>query len=248
MHRPAAAAAVGRACADLNRLAEPMTALQKLRPRILLFRSLASVVHGDEHVRRLNATYIAANFLGLPLGFVTERQLKRYADGSGLPPRLSEAAVILCPAVSHVPEASVRGLERFTKNGGHVVRLGSGFAADEYGRPRAVAAAPGHELSVDFDDGPALMRALATGTADWGATPDVTLAHAEGEGAWGVEIRSASHGAAWVASICNHRREPQRVVVLAKGRGMPLRDLISGRDIGPELDALPMQPLLVVPR
>jgi hypothetical protein len=75
MHRPDCAAAVGTTCHDLNRLAWEVTALQRLEPQVVLLWSLASTVYGGPHEETLRRAYAALNFTGVPLGFVTERQL-----------------------------------------------------------------------------------------------------------------------------------------------------------------------------
>ena len=246
LHRPSCVAAAGRACLDQNRLAEPMTALQDLRPRIVLFWSLASVVQGETHAAALNSAYRAANFLGVPLGFVTERQLERYAAGGDVPLPLREARAIVVPAVTHLPAASLAGLRRFAEDRrGHVLRLGECFVGDEYGRARATVADVGIRSTADPSDEETLLRDLAQRSAEWGVVPAVKAVDSQGRQAWGVETRTAATAGGLVVNVCNHLREPMRVSLLREGKPTGGVDLITGEGLGASFEAKPLRPLLV---
>ena len=244
IHRPDCTEAAGRACLDLNRLAHEVTAIQKLQPEVIVLWSLASIVQGDTHYNELRAAYEALSFLGVPLGFVTERQLARYAAGRDVPLPLRTAKVIVAPGATHVPDSVVSALERFADSGGVVVRLGKCFEFDEYRRKRADVPTIGESLELPAENRD-LLRAFETRLPGWRVTRPVQVVDASGQTAWGVELRAARGPRGWVANLCNHLREPRTVRLLLDGKPAVGTDMITGQQAGAELVLKPQAPMLI---
>ena len=244
MHRPACAEAVGRACLDLNRLAPEVTALQRLKPQIAIFWSLASVVAGKEHDDAAIAAYQALNFLGLPIGFVTERQLKRFADGKDTPLPLRTAKVIVVPSAARVPAGALAGLRRFAEPGGKVLRIGDCFGFDAYGNPRDPGPAVGDSLSESIAE-PDLLHAFEKRLSDYGIARRVRVVGPDGATAWGVEARAAEHEGAWLVNLTNHLREPQEVELLLDGKPVRGTDLLHNESLPKEFSVTPLVARLV---
>ncbi len=240
LHRPDCVEAVGRCNLDLNRLAHEVAAIQNLAPAIGLLWSPSSIVLGQNHRHHLEVAYEAANFLGLPLGFVTERELAESATSGRLPRPLDTVKVVILPNVTHLPDQARAGLAKLAAQGVRLVGLGEAATRNAYNQPReavAVEALPG-----DVDSA-ALHGAMCTRLADWGLAPRLQVL-ADGRPVFGVEIRSAAHGQSHVASVCNHLREPRTVTLGGRGDGQ-IRELISGQTLGRTFTAKPMTPLLL---
>ena len=244
IHRPECTEAAGRACLDLNRLAHEVTAIQKAPPQIVLLWSLASIVQGDQHMYEIRPTYEALSFLGVRLGFVTERQLARYAAGRETPLPLRTAKVIVAPGATHVPDSVVSALERFADSGGAVVRVGKCFGLDEYRRERLPVPAVGESLERP-DETRDLLRAFEKRLPSWRVTRPVRAIDASGQTAWGVELRSARGPRGWVVNLCNHLREPRTVRLTFDGKPAVGTDLIAGQQADAELVLMPQVPMLI---
>ncbi|NOY81342.1 MAG: hypothetical protein GXP31_10100 [Kiritimatiellaeota bacterium] len=245
LHRPACVAAVGRACLDLNRLAHEMTAFQRQAPRLVFLWSLASVVQGDEHVQALGKAWRAADCLGVPLGLVTERRLKRFASGAAVRP-LDSARVVVAAGVTHLSDAVLAGLRRFEKNGGRVVTLGDCFGGDEYGRVRKPKPILGTALNATPDDSAGLFAEFARRLAEWGIMPAVRVLGADRRPVFGIEPRSVGSRGRLLANLCNYLRSPQTVQLQVRGKPVTrARNLITGETVSTPLVLRPLVPVLL---
>ena len=244
MHRPACAEAVGRACLDLNRLAPEVTAIQRQAPEIAVFWSLASVVAGREHDEATIAAYQALNFLGLPIGFVTERQLARFADGTDTPLPLRTAKVIVVPGAVRVPAGALAGLRRFVESGGKVLRIGECFAFDAYGNPRDPALAIGDSLPGSMA-GADLLHEIEKRLPGWGIDRRIRVVGADGATAWGVEARAAGHEGAWIVNLTNHLHEAQHVELRVDGKSARGTDLLHNHPLPQQFSVAPLVARLV---
>jgi len=245
LHRPDCVVAAGRACLDLNRLADQVTALQRLRPQVVFFWSLASVVQGENHARHLTKVYRAADFLGAPLGFVTERQLERYAGGNSILP-LADARVIVVVETTHVPDFALAGLQRFANGGGRVVTIGSCFGKDEYGRTRRTGVKIGTPLDVSPEDERAVFAEFAKRLAGWGVKPEVTVTDEKDVPVFGVEYRCTRYKGRLLVNVCNYLRSSQTVRLHAMGKPLTrMWDEIGAKPVFAPLRLDPLQPMLL---
>jgi hypothetical protein len=240
LHRPDCVEAVGRCALDLNRLAREVAALQNLAPAVVLLWSPSSVILGHDHEHVLGQVYEAANFLGQPLGFVTEEKLAEYARTGVLPRPLDTAKVLVLPQVTHLPDGAREGVEKLLAAGVRVGVVGDVPEQNDYRQPRAVRVS---ETLPRTSDSAAFFAVLTERAAAWGLPPVLRLTDAAGRPVFGVEIRAAPFGDGFVASVCNHLREPQTVSLA--GAGSSLTDLITGRRLGAPFTVEPMVPLLL---
>ena len=250
MHHPAAVEAVGRVCHDLNRLAPQVTAFQRLPPQVVLLQSVtAGVWDGAAYTDCLHKLYTALSFTGLPLGFVTERQLE-----AGQLPR---APLLLVPNVTHLSDAAYAALRRYP---GRVVLVGAGcLASDEYGRPRQELAAglriPFQYGSTSWQD---LWQAMPAALSSAHVQPIVWVRDGVGKPLPGIEWRCARVPEGVLVSLCNYCQTPASLTLwqstpngslLPASSGHPLvhgTDLFAGRPLlssGTEANPLRLQPL-----
>ncbi len=241
LHRPDCVEAVGRCALDLNRLAPEVAALQNLAPAVTLLWSPSSEVLGSDHDHHLGLVYEAANFLGQPLGFVTEEKLAAYARTGVVPRPLASTRVLILPQVTHLPDEARSGLDKLRAAGVRVVVYGDAPTKNDYNQLRE---AGGFETLPKAADSDKLFALLTEKSRDWQLPSALQLVDTSGKPVFGVEIRSAPYGDGLVASVCNHLREPQ-TITLTGVVNKTLTDLITGKRLGATFLAEPMIPLLL---
>jgi hypothetical protein len=240
LHRPDGVEAIGRCNLDLNRLANEVAAIQNLAPSVTFLWSPSSVVLGNDHEYLLEQSYEAANFLGQPLGFATERKLAALARTGKVPRPLDSTKVLILPGVSHLPDEARAGLEILHAAGVKIIVYGEAAARNDYNEPRP---------SVDYErlpqsvDSAALFTELTKIAAGWNLPETLQLIDAEGQPVFGVEIRSAMYNGQQVASICNHLRDAETVSL--KGVTSCI-NLITGKTLDKTFVVDPMVPLLIL--
>jgi len=242
LHRPDCVEAVGRCNLDLNRLANEVAAIQNLPPSITLLWSPSSVVLGSEHEHHLSEAYEAANFLGQPLGFATERKLAELARTGRMPRPLDSTKVLILPEVTHLPDDARTGLVALQAAGVRIVVYGESATKSDYNEPRT----PGdyETLPEAFDSGE-LFTLLKERAAAWNLPATWLLTDPAGNPVFGVEIRSASDANGGVASVCNHLREARTVSLAGFKKGSSARNLITGETLGELFVIKPMVPMLI---
>ena len=240
MHRPACAAAVGRCALDLMRLSREVAALQSVRPEVALPFSTASYLRGKSHERSLFAAYTALNFCGIPVGFVTDRQM---AHGD-----LSRYRTIILPEKTATTPEAIRGLAQFVRDGGRVVALGDHcLAEDHYGRAvgnRERRAAITTTLGTPRE-ALSLRSLILKELRDAGTSSPVTLRDSNGRLAWGVEWRSTKRDGKTLVNMVNLTCDPVTVRIQPASH---FSDAISERPLGGMVTLEPLKPVLAVER
>jgi hypothetical protein len=245
MHRPACVEAVGMTCLDLNRLADEVTALQKLKPDIFLLHSTSALLwEGALHADTRGKLYTALSFTGLKLGFVTERQLEcgdlPISAGDGTP-------TLLIPNVVHLSDAAFENLRKLKWR---IVLVGEGdlLSRNEYDERRDVGFEVGtHIERLPFRYGQTtwrdLWRILLPKLAKWGIEPAIQVRDEKGEPIWGIHWLCASlPNRSLVVNLCNYRHDPVRVTLWRDGKQIGGVDLIDGKDFS---GAIPLESLQV---
>eukprot|EP01051_Picozoa_sp_SAG22_P013235 SAG22_NODE_1458_length_4379_cov_5.524766_4_plen_329_part_00 len=87
-------------------LGEVVAALGRVRPTLWILRSLASDTQDETSTVSLLASFEAASFLGVTVGFVTEQQLQ-----NGTAPADGQNVVIIVPNSTFVDDATVAALQ-----------------------------------------------------------------------------------------------------------------------------------------
>ena len=220
IHRPRVIEAIGHCALDLNRFAKEMTALQKQPPQIAFLWSQSSEILKGEHGHALKEAYLYANSLGVPLGFVTERQLGATGGLEILPhvARQGKLKALILPKVFRLPTAARKGIDRLTALDLPVVRL---------------------EEEIEFE-------AFLSLASQWPLERTLFLQDGKGDPVYGVEIRSVllSDGRR-LASVSNHLRDPVFVTLTRDGTPCGSKDLVHDKDMPPTFEIEPLHPLLL---
>lgn len=231
LHRAACTAAMSRAALDLMRLSREVHALQDQAPEVAILWSNAAQVHDPRVSSSRKNVYEALNFLGIPVGFVHERQL---AEG----PDKSFKCVIIASAEAVTAEG-LQGIRNFMQAGGAVLSYGDeNLRKDEYGRE---ATPPAFAREIPRSErGKDLANLLKIELAQAGIKPGVVLADKGGALPYGVEWRSAKLDGHTLVNLVNFSREP----ICVKLPNGVWQDLITLQSLPSELTLQTNTPVL----
>jgi len=235
MHRPACVEAAGLVNHDLNRVSEEMTAIQKIKPQVVLLQSpSAAVWDRGSYTDCLGKLYAALAFTGLKIGFVTERQLE-----AG---KLPEAPLLFVPDIVHLSDAAFEGLKRYT---GRLVLVGGDdlLSRNDYNRERSEKV-QGERLPYRYGQGAWLIlwQSLLPRLEEWKVLPDIQLRDSQGQPLWGVEWLTARTERGKIVNLCNYRSKAMEVVLSQGGKQVEAADLLTGERVA---GAITLQPLEV---
>lgn len=238
MHRPACAEAVGRTTLDLNRLAEEVTAIQRLQPQVAILHSVSGLAWDtgryDDCAGKL---YTALSFTGLKIGFVTERQLE-----SGQAPAVP---LLFVPNLAHLSEAAFQNLRKYP---GRLVVLGddSVLSRDEYDHERK-ARPRGQRMVFQYGrtTWPMLHRALTPILVAAKLQPLVTVSDEHGKPATGVTWLCAPTDAGALVTLCNLGHDPARIMLRKDGRPVTGQNLLSDEATPEVITAASLEPQLI---
>jgi len=216
LERPECLEAYAHCSLDLNRLADTLAPLQNLPPTVLVLYSTEYFLAGGAGT--FARAYRAANFLGQPLGVVTEETLVENA--TAVPPLrpFDSARVLIVPKVAKAKLLpSVQDAIRKLK--------ASGVAIVTADSPRE---------SETFD-------MFLSKSGDWGL-PDYpkALDPSTGKPAFGVETRGYRKDGKSYVSLLNHTVRPMTVKVEKGGV-----NLLTGESVPSDAVVMPMVPLFV---
>lgn len=240
MDRPGCALATGTTCMDLNRFAREVTALQVQKAPAAILYSKASFMKDAAYVDAMNRSYEALNFCGVKVDFISENQL---AAGKS-----REYTMIVLPQSTHLPAESFRalcGLPDSTR----LVIVGDPPKYDPYHKLLSEAASKAlaaRSLCVDGGlTSEKLWPVMRSELSKLGAMPAVSVVDAKtGRPVWGVEWLPAKVGGATIVNMVNLTSKPVDVTIVAGGKPVRARDLLSllGRELVGRLK--PITPVL----
>ncbi len=232
MERPACAEAVGIVNYDLNRLAEYVTSLQMVEPRVAIIMSnSAKVWDMGRYADCLGKLYTALTFCGVRIAFVSERQLERGEFPS--------TPLLFVPDMEHISDKAFQSLKNYK---GKIIFVGGEklLSLNEYNQPRSEAV-EGERLEYRYGETTwrDLWVKLWVKLRDWGIRPMVEVVDRVGKPVWGVAWLSREWDRGLLVNICNYRNE--KVEVKLRGGGKSALDLLSGKRISAE--SLVLSPL-----
>ncbi len=224
--RPANMYAAGQAMLDVNRLAKEITTVNALKPRIALLYSVPSLFWDEKYLKIMEAVYAQLNFLGLPVTFVSEKQL------ASMQYRKTEWIVV--PGATHVLKSSITALHEYD---GKLLLVGKdNLMWDEYHRRQ--------NLPKSFDrftvaKPEEIQTCLKKEGVEFTALEETETR----EPAWGVEFRCVPDAGRLLVPMNNLMPKAQIVKLNLKGKAV---DLIIGRPVKLEWIRLePMTPILL---
>ncbi len=235
MHMPACSQMVGITNLDLLRFSKEVSAIQKIRPQILLLYSISSLVYNQQYLSLLRKAYEGLNFCGVKIGFVTERQL---AGG-----KLPDAKVIVIPGATHITDNAFAGLKKFAESGGRVVFAGESLLSyNEYNKPRKEEIKSYLKLDIQSDKKllPAQFLKIISET---GLDKPVEVI-GDGKSVWGVEYLTVRNKERLIVNLVNYTRDVKSVKILLNGKPVSVKNLFDGKQTE-TLNLAPLDPVLI---
>ncbi len=202
---------------------------QAERPLAILY-SEASAVHDPEYLDELQRAFEGMNFLGLPLRFLTEKQLAN-AEFDGI-------KLLVLPRVSHLDPAALKALDEAKRRG--IVLMAGGEETplrDPWSNPL-----PGKlpdPVRIAGGTPEAYFEAVRNILSQAGIRPGLeALDAASGLPAWGIETRTVSIGGDRYAYVLNLFDRDIPVRLRWNCRDAAPVDLVGGDEI-PETPTVP---------
>lgn len=215
LERPECLESYAHCALDLSRLADKLEPIQNLPPSVLVLYSTEGILRDGGGL--LLKSYRAANFIGQPLGIVSEEMLSGFGRGTESRP-FDSAKVILLPLVKGMticPELKA-GLDRFVAAGGRILETTDMTERELHGK-------------------------LAQDAKDFGLPPyPVAIDPKTGLPSYGVETRGVTVDGVSRISLCNQSSQMLRVRLEKSGV-----DLISGLSTAEEFEMSPLEVKLV---
>jgi hypothetical protein len=234
--------AFGRVALDLQRLAPEIYALSQARADMAILYAYSSLLPSKDYVDEARAAFEGAYFTGAVADFVTERQIEAV--------KLAQYKLVVVPRASHAPDAIVKTLNEYIRNGGTVMTVGRCFTQDEYGRARKQGLVQsGRGRLIAYPDplsAPAYREILARLLDQTGAPPPVRIEGAHGEPVWGVNVRAVEDNGRLLVNLLNLSRTPQLVQLVTKPTAKQALNLMDGKEIEFPLTLSPLEPALLV--
>jgi len=241
--RPENIMAVGRVGLDLMRLAPEVYKLQDATSPVAILYGITSQIWSERADRALKLAYEAMSFNGLPVVFVSERQVR---EGG-----LSRFRAVVLPSIRHAPDEVAEAVAAYAAAGGELWLIGDPsqtLALDEYGRPRNFSL-PAESIRAwpEATSPPALRASLLQAFSDTGVPRKVLLVDENGSEPWGIDYRAVPDGKGYLVSIANYWGTTKRVRILVEGKSPKTRwDLRNGKPIDePYIELVPLQAMLL---
>ncbi len=227
--RPANIYSAGKTMFDIKRLTPELNAINDDKPRIAILFSFPSVFWQEDYGRAVQNVYMNLMFIGLPVTFISERQL---AEG-----KYPNTEWIILPRASHVFKSTIKGLQAYTEKGGKLLLVDQdNLRWDEYHREHALPVGFLAQKVLKPQDIKAILVAGGIKTVELKDTKT-------NKPAWGIEYRVVPQAGRFLVPMINHLPIPQTVTLNLKGRST---DLLAENFI--ELNQIrlePMEPILL---
>ena len=150
---------------------------------------------------------------------------------------------------SHAPNAGVKALNAYIRNGGTVMAVGPCFTQDEHGHVRKQAlVASGRGRLVTYPDSltaHAYREILDRLLDQTGAARPAQIEGDHGEPVWGVNVRAVETDGRLLVNLLNLSREPRRVQLVTKPAAKHALNLMDGKQIEFPFTLSPLEPVVL---
>jgi hypothetical protein len=229
-----------KAMLDMNRLSEELACINRQPAEVALLFSWPSIFWSPNYSREVRLIYESLYFMGVKVTFISERQL---ATGT-LPAWNNSIKCIILPESDNVSQVAVEGLEKLSKKGTTVVRVGAQcLNFDEYHRKRTLDKTFVKNSPIVKTEGQEKVAIeLRKILREQGIRSIELLDAKTGRPAWGIEYRVVDYNKFLLVPIVNLTSNPITVLLPFTGTIM---DLISDSCVDRRLTVAPMQTFLL---
>jgi hypothetical protein len=211
---------------DLRRLTRYIAAFPQ-KPQVMIYFSYPSLfLCGNSYANVITKTYEAASGLDAPIGFITDRMIRKSC--------LKECKLLIIAGAEFIEADTRSAIQDFVNKGGHVAMTGDCLKKDEYGKVYQDGIKDTHNvihpLQFDFQVGSleALAFQLDKVFETAGIFRPVRIRQKNGRPAWPIEARSASVDNGMVCYLIGLNKQPVEIVLKGAKKVSSWKDLISG--------------------
>ena len=220
--------AFGRNNIAVQRHAREIVAFQDDTPRVRILFSKTSAIHDLDYLDTQRDLYETLNWLGIPIGWVSEPML------TDAPPTMN---LLIVPNARHTTPAIRNAIEKLQSQGVKVVCVGDKcLSLDPYGRP----------LDLPAVTAPTVSLQDVTRVATWenwltqaGISRDVVCTGAEATGSKPVEFRSVELNGERLLYYVGLGKTPVDVRFEVNGHEAKFTSLIDGRSYSGQITVAP---------
>lgn len=227
---------VAQVMMDMNSFSEELMALRKQRRPLRLFYSETSAINKKQHLTELFEMYESLYFEGFPVGFATEKIIKKQDNDSW--------DAILVYKTEYVTDAEFDALQQYLNQGGTVVLDPASLAMDEYGTKREAQLKAGNGKIIDLKNvDKAKSMALAAVSE---ALPQVKLIEKNGTPNKGCTWRIVENGDGgfWI-NVLNIGKNTASLSLTKNGEVVQVTNMQTGQALGDSFELKPNGVLLL---
>ena len=233
--------AYARESLNLRRFVRPISSFADQARQVRILYSEASAIQDVHATDTLRDTYEAVNFLGVPIGMVTERQLAAgWLKGNiGKQTRL-----IIVPNASFVTDETVARLQQASKDGVVVRMIGlDSLKKTPVGKSRGIPRIT-ESATIKVSNPQTYHQRIDQWIVQAKIDRDLLAVDAQGRPAWGIEVRSVHSDENRWAYLINLLRHPVEVTLQWKEGRVDFRHIETDEPIGDRVTLLPRQVVL----
>jgi len=248
LQQPEQLHAKGRTTLDLQRLAPQIQAIAHVPHEVAMVYSFASqALDYKNHFETIRQAHETLQWCGMPVGFVSENQLRK-GEVSGL-------KTIIVPDARFVLDTTVTALKAFVKAGGRVILIGDeSLAKTPYSdandikvfrkSPKVIVL---KKDSANWTDAKRSLKWFAPQLTKSGIDRPIRACDAQGRLIPGVELQTARFKGKQIVYLCSSREnaEPIAVQLRAGEKTLSGKDLISNSTVKSPILLKPKQPMLI---
>ncbi len=222
---------------NLRRFVRPVSSFAQLPRQVKLLYSEASAIQDVHYLDVLRDAYEALNFLGVPIGFLTEKQLAE--SGAHTDTRL-----IVAPNAQYSQDTTAPRLREAIGKGVTVCAIGKDcFKREPTGVLRQSHQLEGTEY-LDISSPQRYHPQFERMMRGAGVVCEIRVLDERGEPAWGVEGRTTVDGGRRYAYLVNLMRETQTVFPTLPKGDKSFQDIITGKRYEDKIRLNPRQLIL----
>ncbi len=229
------------AALNLRRFVPEVSAFARQQRQVRILYSEASAIQDVHAIDALRDTYEALNFLGVHIGFVTERELSAgWLRGQAA----HQTRLIIVPNATHVTDKTVQQLQAGAARGISVRIIGrDSLTKDPVGKGHKTPIITGAKTIARAAAPPQYHLEMNRWLKQAGIARDVIACDQRAVPAWGVEIRVARLGSRRLVYLINLLRPPFTIRLAWIGTSHRVRDLRTGK---PAPNPMILQPRQVI--
>ncbi|WP_422360131.1 hypothetical protein [Reichenbachiella sp.] len=230
---------VAQVMMDMNSFSEELMALRNQKRPLRLFYSETSAINKKKHMTGLFELYESLYFEGFPIGFATEKIIKKQDQDSW--------DAILVYQTEYVTDAEFNAVQKYLDQGGTVVIDQVSLKMNEYGAERSATLKPSAGTIVSLDKSEVIEATTVSLDVIAGELADLKLKESNGTAYKGCTWRVVQNenGSYWL-NILNIGKQTANLELTWKDGGSAIAtNMLTGQTLNESFELSPNGVLLL---